>query len=156
MNLWLESDNAPLIIYVRIIDMKFTEAVSKCYKKYFKFKGRASRSEYWWFVLLAILFAWPLLLTELETGFWYTILSFIYFMLTLSVAFPLISVWVRRMHDVNKSGWVWLFFLIPIIGLILLIRWSTKEGDREANKFGEPESSSGGTTKPISITPSET
>jgi len=119
--------------------MTFFEAVAKCYRKYFTFKGRASRSEYWWCFVAAFLFAWPLLLAETKEGTWFTILSFIYFMLTLSVVMPLLSAWTRRMHDVGKSGWSWLFILIPVVGVILVLRWTTKEGSPETNKYGEPD-----------------
>jgi uncharacterized membrane protein YhaH (DUF805 family) len=43
------------------------------------------------------------------------------------------------MHDVGKSGWTWLFIFIPIVGLILILRWASKEGDIAANKYGEPD-----------------
>ena len=119
--------------------MTFFEAVGKCYRKYFVFKGRAPKSEYWWFLALAFLFAWPLLLSETKEGSWYSFLSFIYFMLTLSVLTPLLAVWTRRMHDVGKSGWTWLFIFIPIVGFILLFRWATKDGDLSANKYGNPD-----------------
>jgi uncharacterized membrane protein YhaH (DUF805 family) len=119
--------------------MTFFEALAKCYRKYFVFKGRASRSEYWWCFAAALMFAWPLLLSETSEGSWYTILSFIYFILTLSIVMPLISAWTRRMHDVDRSGWNWLFVFGPIFGWILLFRWTTKEGSPEANKYGEPD-----------------
>jgi len=119
--------------------MTFFEAVAKCYRKYFVFKGRASRSEYWWCFAAVLLFAWPLLLSETSEGSWYTILSFIYFILTLSIVMPLISAWTRRMHDVGKSGWSWLFIFIPVPGWVLLMRWATKEGSPETNKYGEPD-----------------
>lgn len=57
-----------------------------------------------------------------------SILSTIY---QLVIFIPLISVGIRRMHDVNKSGW---FFLIPIYNLILAIR----KGDEVPNKYGSP------------------
>ena len=119
--------------------MTFFEAVAKCYRKYFVFKGRAPRGEFWWFVLIAILFAWPLRLSEIEEGTWFTILSIIYFMLTISVVFPLAAVWSRRMHDLGKSGWTWLFVLIPIVGFVLILRWASKEGEVAENKYGEPD-----------------
>jgi len=122
--------------------MTFFEAVAKCYRKYFVFKGRAPRAEFWWFVLIAFLFAWPLRLSEMEEGTWFTILSFIYFMLTISVVFPLMAAWTRRMHDVGKSGWTWLFIFIPLVGLILILRWASKEGDMGENKYGEPDNHS--------------
>ena len=43
------------------------------------------------------------------------------------------------MHDVGKSGWSWLFIFIPVPGWILLMRWATKEGSPETNKYGEPD-----------------
>lgn len=119
--------------------MTFFEAVAKCYRKYFVFKGRASRAEYWWIFVAAFLFAWPLLLAETSEGTWFTILSFVYFLLTVSVVMPLLAAWTRRMHDVGKSGWTWFYIFIPVIGLILLMRWTTKEGSSEANKYGEPD-----------------
>ena len=130
--------------------MTFFEAVSKCYRKYFVFKGRASRSEYWWCFLAAFLFAWPLLLSETSEGSWYAILSFIYFILTLSIFMPLLSAWTRRMHDVDRSGWNWLFIFAPIFGWILLFRWTTKEGSPVANKYGEPDNHPYAQTKPTS------
>jgi uncharacterized membrane protein YhaH (DUF805 family) len=119
--------------------MTFFEAVGKCYRKYFVFKGRASRSEYWWCFLAAFLFAWPLRLAETEEGNWFALLTVVYFILTISIMMPLVSAWTRRMHDVEKSGWSWLFILIPVVGFILLMRWATKEGSQVTNKYGEPD-----------------
>lgn len=129
----------PLTSYAEEIEMTFFEAVAKCYRKFFIFKGRAPKSEYWWFVLAIFLFAWPLRLAEAGSGSWSNFLSFIYFFLTLSAIFPLAAVWARRMHDVGRSGWSWLYIFIPVVGFILLMRWALKEGDGESNKFGAPD-----------------
>tara|TARA_B110000459_G_C16272872_1_gene342846 strand:- start:23 stop:301 length:279 start_codon:yes stop_codon:yes gene_type:complete len=59
-------------------------------------------------------------------------LSVIYIIAT---TIPGLSVSVRRLHDVNKSGW-WLFLSFTVIGLIPLIYWACKKGDEEDNKFG--------------------
>lgn len=138
------------ITYVGTTDMTFFEAIGKCYRKYFTFKGRASKSEYWWFVALTFLFAWPLLLSETKEGSWYSFLSFVYFLLTLSVLMPLMAVWARRMHDVGKSGWSWALIFIPIVGFILLFRLATKDGDLEANKYGNPDNQAVSFTNPKS------
>ncbi len=119
--------------------MTFFEATAKCYRKYFVFKGRAPRSEYWWFSLLSFLFAWPMLLSEFEEGLWFSVLSFIYFILTVSLVIPAAAVFARRMHDVEKSGWSWLLLLIPVIGLALVFRLLTKKGDEGENKYGMPD-----------------
>ena len=120
----MQSHKERLINCVEVFEMTFFEAVAKCYRKYFVFKGRASRAEYWWIFVAFFLFAWPLLLAETSEGTWFTILSFVYFMLTLSVIMPLLATWTRRMHDVGKSGWSWLFIFIPVVGFILLMRSS--------------------------------
>lgn len=139
MNLLKALARLPLIVCVKEFDMTFFEAVAKCYRKYFSFKGRAPRSEYWWFFLLSFLFAWPLLLSEFEEGLWFSILSFVYFMLTISVVIPGAAVWARRMHDVGRSGWSWLFFFLPVVGAIMVFRWLTKKGDEGENRFGLPD-----------------
>jgi uncharacterized membrane protein YhaH (DUF805 family) len=119
--------------------MTFFEAIAKCYRKYIVYKGRAPKSEYWWFVALTFLFAWPLLLAEIGSGSWYSFLTFVYFLLTLSTALPLSAVWVRRMHDVGKSAWHGFYFFIPVVGFFMTLRWLTKDGDPGANKYGEPD-----------------
>lgn len=119
--------------------MTFFEAAAKCYRKYLTFSGRAPKREYWWFVLLTFLFAWPLFLAEIGTGSWYGFLSFVYFMLTISTALPLAAVWTRRMHDVGKSAWHGFYFFIPIAGFFIVLRWLTKDGDEGRNKYGAPD-----------------
>jgi uncharacterized membrane protein YhaH (DUF805 family) len=114
--------------------MTFFEAIAKCYRRYFVFKGRAPKSEFWWFYLLAFLFAWPLVIAP-----WASIYSFIYFILTLSVLFPFAAVWTRRMHDIGKAGWNIFFIFLPVIGWMMILRWTMKAGDEESNKYGAPD-----------------
>ncbi len=132
----MELERLPSTRCAKEHEMTFFEATAKCYRKYFVFKGRAPRSEYWWFFLLSFLFAWPLLLSEFEEGLWFSVLSFIYFILTISVVIPGAAVWTRRMHDVGKSGWSWLLFLIPFAGIILVFRLLIKKGDEGENRYG--------------------
>lgn len=112
------------------------EAVGKCLRNYKNFDGRASRSEFWWFTLVTFLCAWPLLLTTYSNELAIQILSFFYLLLTLVAIVPQVAVWVRRMHDVGKSGKVWTLIFIPIIGWILLWKWSRQPGDPEDNDYG--------------------
>jgi len=92
-------------------------------QNYADFKGRARRSEYWYFVLFNIIFSFSLALTDMYTHF---PLQGLY---SLFVLLPSIAVGVRRMHDVGKSGW---FLLIPIYNLVL----ACTEGRSEENKYG--------------------
>jgi uncharacterized membrane protein YhaH (DUF805 family) len=93
-------------------------------KKYAVFSGRATRSEYWYFVLFNIIFS--LILAFAGTAIHFPFLQSVY---SLAVLVPSLAVAVRRMHDVNKSGW---FILIPIYNLILACTDSTP-GE---NKYG--------------------
>ncbi len=80
-------------------------------KNYTKFDGRASRSEYWYFILANVIIS--IVLGIIGGALNTELLSNLYSLATLV---PAIAVAVRRMHDVNKSGW---FILIPIYNLIL-------------------------------------
>ncbi len=92
--------------------MNLPEAVKKCFKKYFDFKGRASRSEYWYFVLFIILgYIVGFLLILITPLFAWLFGGFI-----IGIIIPAISVTARRLHDINKSGW---FQAIPIPAGIL-------------------------------------
>jgi len=99
-------------------------------KKYAVFKGRARRKEYWMFFLFNLIIAFVLGMVEGFLGINPTggqsILADIY---QLAVLLPSIAVGIRRMHDVNKSGW---FILVPIYNLFLAV----KQGDVGENRFG--------------------
>ena len=64
---------------------------------------------------------------------------------TLAVLLPSIAVGVRRLHDIDKSGWWLLLVFIPLIGAIVLLVFAVMEGTRGSNRFGEdPKSDEGG------------
>lgn len=96
----------------------------KVLKNYAVFEGRARRSEYWYFALFYILFAFVVAWIGL-----YTRITLLYPIYLLASIIPSIAVGVRRMHDVNKSGW---FILIPIYNLILYCT----EGTQGPNQYG--------------------
>jgi uncharacterized membrane protein YhaH (DUF805 family) len=108
--------------------MDIKTAVVTCLTKYVEFEGRASRSEFWWFVLFQIIVVF--------------ILSFIFPLLgtivSLALLLPAIAATVRRLHDIGRSGW-WIFIgLIPVIGLLIAIYWAIKAGQPETNNWGAP------------------
>ena len=109
--------------------MTFSESVSTCIKKYFVFKGRASRSEYWWFQLIVTP---SYLISEMFNNN----ISYFFLGITLFTFIPAISAGVRRLHDTNKSGFFLLFGLIPFIGGIVLLFFLIPEGTKGKNKFG--------------------
>ena len=93
-------------------------------KNYVDFNGRARRSEYWYFYLFNAIIS--IILTYADAALGIEYLNLIY---SIAVIIPAIAVSVRRMHDVNKSGW---FILIPIYNLIL----ACTEGTNGHNKYG--------------------
>ena len=110
----------------------------QAWKKYAVFSGRARREEYWYFVLLNILIAIMLDLIDALTGSFSRragmgLLSGIY---ALAVLIPGISIAVRRLHDISRSGWWLLFGLIPLIGPIVLIVFLVSDSKPEQNQYG--------------------
>lgn len=103
----------------------------KVLSNYANFNGRASRTEYWYFVLFNVIISIILTLIDNALGLSFG-LDNIY---SLAVLVPGIAVGVRRMHDVNKSGW---FILIPIYNLILACTAGTPGPNRYGpDPFGE-------------------
>jgi len=93
-------------------------------KNYAGFSGRARRKEYWMFSLISFIIQLTLMAIGMSVDFPY--LDSIY---SLILLVPSLAVSVRRMHDVNKSGW---FIIIPIYNLILL----ATNGDAGPNQYG--------------------
>ena len=106
-------------------------------KKYFRFRGRASREEYWYFTLFHVMITAILTLVDLfllgssERGI--GLLSLAY---TILVFLPGITVSVRRLHDTNRSGWWLLISFIPLLGALLLLYWYIGEGTPGENQYG--------------------
>lgn len=120
--------------------MGFQEAVKSVYSNYCKFDGRATRSEYWYFVLFSFLVSVVLVLGLLAGSVNSNLPLTILFGL-LCVAFslgslvPSIAVCVRRLHDGGYSGWLYLLNFIPYIGgLIVFIL--VLQPSKPANQYG--------------------
>lgn len=97
--------------------MTFSSAVKTCLSKYATSTGRASRSEYWWFYLFIILGTIFFGIIEgMFFGFDDTDPSPISTVFSLATFIPTIAVTIRRLHDVDRSGW----WQIAPIGLILI------------------------------------
>ena len=137
--------------------MNFKNAIKTCLKdKYANFKGRASRSEFWFFYLFLVIgYAITISTIFISIKLFIGILS----IFILAMIIPSIAVTVRRLHDINKSG---LFILLPLpfeimerlleksseglsllflvisLGLYiyLLVLYCT-DGDKKNNRFGK-------------------
>lgn len=117
--------------------MTFTESVSSCFRKYVTFSGRAARSEYWWFILFTALVGFVLGFADAAIfGSDPTEASPLTSIFSLIIFLPTISVQVRRLHDLDKSGWWYWIALIPLIGAIILFVWNISGGTLGDNRFG--------------------
>ena len=119
--------------------MNFAQAVKSYFIRWNDFKGRSSRSEYWWATLFASLVSIFLqfpqaMLAQAESVLalvvMIIILVFLLFMVIASFA-----VLVRRLHDVNRSGW-WFLIYFTIIGIFVLLYWYVQKGDEADNRYG--------------------
>jgi len=113
--------------------MGFDDAIKLGFSNYVNFSGRACRSEFWyWFLFYAIG-----MLASGAIDRWIVgppfILDGIFFLATF---LPGLSVSVRRLHDLDRSGWWMLLDLIPLVGGIILIFWFCMKGTDGPNRFG--------------------
>ena len=115
--------------------MTFTEAVKSVFSKYATFSGRARRSEYWYFVIFAVLVSIVVeAVGKLIGGANFAkVLSGIW---SLVILVPSLALDWRRLHDIGKSGWWWLLGFVPVVGWIILIVWACKDSDPGENQYG--------------------
>lgn len=124
--------------------MTLTDSIRICLNKYATFKGRAPRSEFWWFWLFYIF-------VQIISGMVFGIIGYSFggqdgCMISLSICsllcvalliVPYLSVLVRRLHDTGRSGWWFFISFIPLIGSIWLLILLITDSDEE-NKYGLP------------------
>ena len=123
--------------------MKYYLAVLK---NYAGFTGRARRSEYWYFVLFNMIFAFVAMGLDNLLGITFKIngpygtqslqYGYIYVLYGLAVFIPGLAVAVRRLHDIGKSGWFLLVALIPIAGWIWILVLLFTDSNNGPNRFG--------------------
>ena len=103
-------------------------SVTTCFARYFDFEGRSSRAEFWYWQLFRVLLF--LSLSFLET----ILFSGLNFTFNLFLLIPEISVSIRRLHDINKSG-LWYLLTFTIVGIIPLIYFYSLKGDAKENNY---------------------
>lgn len=115
--------------------MKYYLAVLK---NYVGFSGRASRKEYWMFVLFNVIFAIVAIILDNVLGLAMRDVGYgpIYGLYLLATLLPGIAAGVRRLHDTGKSGWYFLVAFIPCVGGIILLVFMVGEGVAGPNEYG--------------------
>ncbi len=111
----------------------------KVLKQYADFSGRARRKEYWMFVLFNMIFAIVAMILDNVLGIAMEGIGYgpLYGLYVLAMLIPGLAVTVRRLHDVGKSGWMFLIVLIPLIGAIWLLVLTVTDSQQGTNKWGQ-------------------
>lgn len=111
----------------------------KVLKQYADFSGRARRKEYWMFVLFNMIFAIVAMILDNVLGIAMEGIGYgpLYGLYVLAMLIPGLSVAVRRLHDVGKSGWMILIALIPLIGAIWLLVLMVTDSNPGENQYGQ-------------------
>ncbi|SIR65248.1 DUF805 domain-containing protein [Microbacterium sp. RURRCA19A] len=122
-------------------------AVQRFFKKYATFTGRASRSEFWWWILIAAIVNLVLNILATVGGVGVTpsgeltVSGFGVFVLvvaglwSLATIVPQIAVGVRRLHDTNHSGFWYFIALVPLLGPIVLLVFFLRDADPQGARF---------------------
>ena len=112
--------------------MSFMDAVKSGLTKSITVSGRASRSEYWWFVLFGQIFFFTcaVLAGVTEMG--------VLALLPILLLPAAITLLIRRLHDVGKSGLFLILFMIPLVNFVVMILWLVVDaGQPQANDYGD-------------------
>jgi uncharacterized membrane protein YhaH (DUF805 family) len=112
-------------------------AYTYCMRRYADFSGRASRSEYWFFVLgFLIVYAVCFAIDYGVFGIGPSGIPPLTLIAYLLHFVPGLAVLIRRLHDIDRSGWWMLISLVPVIGGIWLLVLLCTEGTYGPNRFG--------------------
>jgi len=114
-------------------------------ERYAQFDGRATRSEYWYFILYYFILSFIMAL--LDTFFVNPFLlhatpeeaskgGILGLLLAVGLLVPSIAVAVRRLHDIGKSGWWLLLGLVPVVGVLVLIYLYAQDSQKGENAYG--------------------
>ncbi|MEC9431297.1 MAG: DUF805 domain-containing protein [Pseudomonadota bacterium] len=124
--------------------MTFSDSVLNVFANYFEFRGRATRSEYWWWALFSLIVSVALQIVDgmvsapamgyaafaMDAGRPITMVGL------LALVPPTLAVGCRRLHDTGRSGWWLLVGFAPVVGTLALIWLLTRPSAERDNRFG--------------------
>ena len=117
--------------------MHFIESTKNYFLKWDDFSSRISRSEFWWgnlgVTITSIIVNFALVFLSDLVGFFIGVVLLVPFQIFVLIASTALA--VRRLHEINKSGW-WLLIYLTIVGILLLFYWACSKGDADENVFG--------------------
>ena len=115
--------------------LTFQDAVKRVFNKYAEFNGRASRAEFWWFILFTFIVNAVLGILAAITN--WGVINYIDGLFGLAVIIPTLAVSWRRLHDIGKAGGWWFINFIPLVGSVIFIIWCAQPSEPRANRFGD-------------------
>jgi uncharacterized membrane protein YhaH (DUF805 family) len=108
-------------------------------KNYTNFNGRARRKEFWMFALVNVIIS--IIISIIGAIIGSTLGSILSGIFSLAMLLPGLAVSVRRLHDIDKSGYLVLLGLIPVVGAVILLIWTIQPGMTTENQYGpDPKS----------------
>jgi uncharacterized membrane protein YhaH (DUF805 family) len=131
---------APPPSYLQGGPVSFGEAVKQAFSHGFVYRGRASRSAYWWWVLFEAIAVIVLELLLVIPAATHSSAAVALFLVVISIAIIYLALvglalTIRRLHDIDRSGWWVLIGLVPFVGGIVLLVFSLLEGTPGPNRF---------------------
>jgi uncharacterized membrane protein YhaH (DUF805 family) len=111
--------------------VKFIDAIKLGFRNYFKFSKRSTRAEFWWWALFYQISIIVLTVFGEVGG-----ASPLATLFVLAILIPSFALAVRRLHDINRSGWWLLLWFAIFIGWIVLLVWAIRKGDQGPNRHG--------------------
>ena len=107
-------------------------------KNYATFSGRATRQQYWMFVLFSVIFSFLLGIVDGLFGFVNEIdMGLLSTLFSLAILIPSIAILARRLHDIGRTGWWILLIFIPLIGAIVILIFTLLDSEKNENQYGE-------------------
>jgi uncharacterized membrane protein YhaH (DUF805 family) len=114
--------------------MNFGEAIKSAFQNYATFSGRAQRSAFWyWYLFQIIVYVVAMMLDQYVLD--YEGPGLLYGLAALALLLPSLAVGVRRLHDIDRTGWWLLIALTGIGGIVLIVFWATR-GTVGPNRYG--------------------
>jgi uncharacterized membrane protein YhaH (DUF805 family) len=116
--------------YLQGAPVDFGTAITEAFKHMFVFKGRASRSAFWWFILFAGII--DVVISIISRAGHVIALAYV---IEVVIAIVTIGLQVRRLHDSGRTGWWWWIGIIPLIGGIVLLVFDCMPSTPGPNKY---------------------